>query len=812
MNKLLTGTCAVAAMLMVSACSDTWNPSSDREGRILPGISLNKEVAAPKVKARAAEEAPDAVGVDQLQLRLTPEGSDASQTWPSVADFPTGTDFAVGTYLMEAFYGDAEQEGFEKPYYYGSQTLTVLENKATPVNITASLANAMVTVTVSEAVKQYFASYATEIASSTGATIAYGNTETRPAYVKAGTVNVNVNVTKQTGVSAKLTPVTFQAEPRHHYHIAFDVNGGNTGAGQLTVTFSSAMVDEEVELDLSDQILTAPAPTLAATGFTSGVNNAFAEGTPFEDGLKVTASAQAGLRTVVMTTASPYLIRKGWPAEVDFATADAATLANLRVLGLNFRGLEGTKSRMAFLDFTAVAASLKYVEGADNSTLITLIAKDAATKASQPVELKLNVQQLIFEIADVDALAQDDTQLLFTLRYNGAPACKDVTFELQNDRGTFNAVAPASITPVAGAESTYRVALPVKPDGDVTFRLNRGTSVLPPVKVPRRTVAATVDDNRTWTTTSVITLTDASQIAQSASAKVMLSTDGVNYTAHPATASGAELHLANLTPGTAYKARVLLDGGYRSKVLAINTEAELQIPNGNLDAPTSISDSQSNWERVEFPGWGTNNTMTTSQGANYGYCRISGTIADPGRNGNCALIRTVGWGSNNSALWSVAAGAMKYSDAGLLHLGSTRAERPSGYTDREGALTTDDLECGIPFASRPKAISFWYKYSAKNGSDRGFMEVWLKDGLGNMLVHETRDLVPASAYTNVTIPLTYADNAPKGAKLYVKFLSTNNRTFLQKNDSNFSGPGFGNLNRGTYMGSQLSVDDITLSY
>lgn len=808
------GTCVAATLVMGTACSDTWNPSSDREGRILPSLDLNKEVAAPKAKARAAEEAPDAVGVEQLQLRLTPEGGETSQSWPSVADFPTGTDFPVGTYLMEAFYGSEEEEGFGKPYYYGSQTLTVLENKATPVNITASLANAMVTVTVTEAVKQYFASYAAEIASSTGAKIAYEASETRAAYVKAGTVNVNVNVTKQNGVSAKLNPVTFQAEPRHHYHIAFDVNGGNTGAGQLTVTFSSAMVDEEVELDLSDQILTAPAPTLTPSGFTSGTEIAFAEGTPFEAPLKATMMAQAGVKSVVMTTASPYLIRKGWPAEVDFATADASTLATLRNLGLQFRGLEGNKSRMAMLDFTNVAAGLKFVEGADNSTLITIVAKDAATKASAPVELKLNVQKLEMEVTDVDGLVQDDTELLFTLRYNGAPACKDLVFELQNDRGTFNPVTPASVTAVAGQPNTYRVALPVAADGDVTFRITRGTAALAPVKVVRRTVFATVDANRTWSTTAAITLTDASQVAQIAKAKVMLSTDGVNYTAHAATASGSDLLLSGLTPGTSYKAKVVIDSS-RSKVLPIVTEEQLQIPNGNLDAATTNSDSGSNWERVEFQGWGTNNPLTTSEGAHYAYCRISGTIAEAGHSGKCALIRTVGWGEGNTATGSFTgwrAGVMKHSDAGLLHLGSSRSARPSGYSGREGALTTDDLECGIPFASRPKAISFWYKYSAKNGSDHGHMEVWLKDALGNILFQASRDLAPAGAFTNVTIPFTYAANAPKGAKLYVKFLSTNNRTFLEKNANNFSCPPFANVSRGNYMGSQLSIDDVTLSY
>ena len=125
----------------------------------------------------------------------------------------------------EAFYGDENSEGFDAPYYYGSQTLTVLENKSTPVSLTASLANSMVTVIFTDAVKDYFASVSGSVESSPGLKTAYAVDETRAVYVKPGSTTVSVDVTKQSGVSAKLSPVTFNAEARHHYTVTRPARG-----------------------------------------------------------------------------------------------------------------------------------------------------------------------------------------------------------------------------------------------------------------------------------------------------------------------------------------------------------------------------------------------------------------------------------------------------------------------------------------------------------------------------------------------------------------------------------------------------------
>ena len=467
---------------------------------------------------------------------------------------------------------------------------------------------------------------------------------------------------------------------------------------------------------------------------------------------------------------------------------------------------------MALLDFSNVISHIAYVEGGDNVTEINFVAKDKVTKASEPASLKVAIEKLALDIVNIETLEPDQTELTFDVSYNGANF-DNVKFEVRNERNTWDAVKPVSIAPVSRAASVYRVVLPVAADGNVVFRVSCGSLTTEAITVSRNILGAEINENDVYARRAAVNLTDAGVVADGA--QLFLSPDGVSFTPTAATVSGTTLSFDGLTPGTSYVARVEKDG-VRSKKLSFTTEASTQLPNGNMEKDATINGSASNWQNYVFAdGWGTNNAMTTSQGGDFAYTRISGTIpTNDAHDGKAVLVRTVGWGSGNTAMGNGgSSGKTKYTDTGLLHLGGTRTTRPDGYDNREGALTTDDLECGIEFASRPASVSFWYKYSAKNSSDKGYAEVWVKDASGNTISGNVVNLDAVGTYTQIFLPLTYAEGASKAAKIYVKFLSTYDRSFLEKSDANFSGPGFGgNWGKGTYVGSELYIDDVVLNY
>lgn len=271
--------------------------------------------------------------------------------------------------------------------------------------------------------------------------------------------------------------------------------------------------------------------------------------------------------------------------------------------------------------------------------------------------------------------------------------------------------------------------------------------------------------------------------------------------------------LTGLQPGTRYSARVLIDGIY-SLPETFTTESQSQIPNGNFEQAVSFDGSDGNWENIVVPGWGTNNPMTTGVGANYAYCRISGTKAtDDAHGGSQAMrISTQGWGAGNTASGLVSTGVCKFIDAGLLHLGASRKSRPEGYTGCAGPLNTDDLQCGVPFGSRPSAVHFWFKYEPMNNADHGVAIARVYDAAGKVIAQGEVNLGSQTDYAQRSINLTYAAGAAKAARLYVCFMSTNVPDALNKDKNWLRAPAFGNTSRGEYSGSRLFIDDVTLTY
>ena len=829
MNKLLMGAIAASGLIAMSGCSDTFDPSSDSEGRILLNLDLNREVAAPKQSAKSRAGQAKEITATDLKLTLKADDGSMERSWASLTDFDNSEDFPVGMYTMEASYGSETEEGFDKPYYFGSTALRIRENETTPANITARLGNAMVTVVYTEAVGNYFSACKGEVVSVSGTQHDYTLDETRALYVQPGHVEINASFTKQNGVSGKVNVASFDAEPRNHYIVTVDANGGEVGNGVLVITFNSELATEEVEIDLSDDILTAPAPQISASGFTGGEPLTVVEGAVPAGALRMTVTAQGGVNTAVLTVRSASLREQGWPETVDFSSADAATLGRLRGLGLEFFGLEGVKSKMAVVDFTKVLQHIAYVEGGDNTSEFTLVAKDAYSKVSEPLTLSVAVEKLSLSIENVQPLAADETALVFDMAYNGTDPAANVKFQTKNTRGTWDDAVATSVEPLSRARELYRVTLAVPADGgDVVFRAVSGNVVTEEQSVVRSGAGVAMSDGDVFAKHALLSVQGAHGADLAASARVMLSTNGTDFSEYTDTAvSGSGITLNNLTPATKYYVKLDVNNGV-SKTLEFTTEVAAQLPNAGMDEwyGTQRGDYQTWWfpATSENGAWATMNAKTTStfgKGSSifsYGgtaYRATSGTMPananiakSPNANAkdgnqksgtNAALIRTVGWGSGNTAAGGLN-GECKNITAGELFLGSTDA--------------SFNAVRGMAFASRPVSMSFYAKYyTVKSGNgDFGVAEIKIKDSEGDVIAQKRVEIGETSDYTPFTLAIDYPANSRKAASIEVNFSSSGNSACLSKNSSYLSDPGFGSHQGEEYVGSQLYIDDIALNY
>lgn len=793
-----------SALTLVGCSSDSFAPS-DGTGTVELQLDVDRQVLTATPSRASLPEIVEGLTADDFTIRLV--ASDGrSQQW-SYADF-SGEKIAAGTYTLEAFYGTEGEEGFEKPYFAGSTQVVVRSDESTHAAVTTSLKNAAVTVSYSDTFKSYMTAYSASIRTAGSADgLDYPSSATDDLFVNAGEASLYVTFTTPQNQTATLKVVDFTAEAQHRYNISVDLNNGNMGDAVLTITFDdTAQVAEPIEIVLSEELLNAPAPAISATATTVNIVEGDKGNGRFD------LIAHGGLKSVKLISSGSAL-PAGWPAEAELVGGCAA------IPSLGLRGLGEAGSTAAVVDLADAISTL----GAGTASF-TLEAVDAYGKVSEadvtpsitvnaePADISINGQQVLAAGADRVTLSVD---------YNGSDI-NNVRFSYKARSGEWKDAEILSATPASRATANYNVTLKVEATySNVEVKARAGAAEAA-FTAERQTpdFTAVAPENDVFARHAVVKLSSINdEVAAdlASSARWAVSTDnGNSWTNVSATVSGTGARLEGLTPGTAYRVRATVSD--KQATAALTTEAALQAPNNGME--TWYEKSGDKYWSVFYAAaseadavWGTNNPMTTSQGgsglfANTAYRRISGTISTTDAvSGNAALIRTVAWGGTNTA--AGLASIIKYIDAGLLHLGQSRETR-NGNDSQAGALSTEDLDCGIAFASRPTSFSFKYKYSNKNSNDKGYAEIWLKDASGKIIASGNLNLDPASAYTEKTIALSYPAGAAKGAKLYIKFLSTNDSGFLTKSNDNLS---FGNVSSSsTHIGSQLYIDDITLNY
>lgn len=823
---------AAALAALMSACSGSdFGGGDEANGSIRLQLSVD---ALPVGNRASRAELGDLTGED-LKLRLTT--SDGSvREWTGLSEFEKEEKFPIGDYKLEALYGQEKDCGFDKPYIYGTAQVSVKHNQTTPVSLEAKLANSMVSVSYSEHVRKVFSTYMVTLTSDAGNPVEYPE-DVRPVYVTPGNIQMRMSYT--TGLSDEHNvPITeFKAEPQHHYRINIDINDGEIGERTMTISFDDSMTEHEIEIPL-DGLSKPSGPVMSVGGFVRDKEIEVVAGVERTEDLFCGIVARGGLKTVTLKTEGASLIDNAWPAEIDLLSVkdDAQRQTYLTSHGLNVRGLWGNQSDamadMVVIDFKDIIAHIP--DATEGKIKFSVSVSD---KYDQPgdatINLPLNVSRFRLELSDVPSEVWElEDAFAMTLTYNGGNPTEKLRLMEYNERGIESPIR-ATFTPVAGSANQYTVNVdprqPWRDDFKLFVKEEEGKMrksdehLINYVKVP----VISFPDANIWATKAYVTIHDGNDpSAYYGSEELAYSINGVDFNLKMKPVGKQNLMLIEgLTPGTKYEitARNPKDPDNVNRTLrkiTFTTEKDAQLPNAGMEDWCQTA-GESHWELI-YPGktaessaWGTNNPMTTSQGANYAYCRISGTISSDGRTGKCALIRTVGWGSGNTATGSGGnSGETKYTDAGLLHLGASRTVRPSGFGDREGTLDTDDLDCGIAFTSRPQSMSFWYKYQPKNSSDKGRALIRVIGPNGNVIAENDITLDKADAFTQITVDLSskYALQSANAAKIYVRFLSCINRDYLKKSNANFSGPGFANLSRGTYMGSQLWIDDITLNY
>lgn len=808
MNKNYLMLLALVALGLSACRSDERTPSGG--GYLAVRVAADNEVVSAASRAEG-DGIPD---VGDFSLSIAKENGELVSKWDKFSDYDAeATVVPVGTYTVSASYGDATTEGFDGLSYAGSTTANVAEGETTDVTIDCTINKARVSISYTDAFKSYFTSYSAYVSSSRGNKIDYTADETRAAYFTPGNLDVYLNVTRP-GVSGSvaLKVKTLAAEVKHEYRLTMDVDAGTS---TLNIIFNDDPEStQNVEFNISDAALNAPAPTIVAHGFTSGEAMEVVEGGSVEGTLQAYLNAPSGLAGCELVTSSAALKAQGWPEKVDLMALSAEDQQKLTELGLVMKGLGSTHDKIATVEFQNVVPYLYCTGDGNEEHFFTLTATDVYGKTTEtPLVLNVTSRNNGFAVTLPESVPYGSNTMSFTMNLEGDAS--KVTF-YYFDYGDFQQFDAENVS-ISSEGTTHTVTLTfpdplIDTESDVQFKAEYGSKTIEKafkVEDPALTLSLKNGDADVWAkhvNFQVSSNTDDGWVA-SADNVIIQYMDNKVWKNVSFTYSTTGYEVTGLSSGQSYTFRVIGkdDQTKTSAFVDITTESELSVPNAEME-DWHANPQNKNWEMWyvcnsgENPVWNTMNQLTTSDGGNYRYNANSGTIRTDGKNGGyAARIRAVGWGRNNAALGSANA---KYGTVGELYL---------GYYDSEAKKAVYD---GIEFTSRPKSLSFDYKYTPGKGGDQYYAEIVILNKQGDVATEIGRGLLrkgnSVQEWSSTSVDIVYTEEGKKlkATNMYIVFKSGD-----KSDNSSFNTvPSFGNLSKGEYVGSEFFVDNIVLNY
>lgn len=241
--------------LTLSACSEeTTNGEQKGEGRVT--IDCVATTTVDDTRANVSCTTPAA---EDFTLKIEGVGHTYTKEYATIAKFNEGDNYLRnGNYKATVVAGNVAEEGYDKAAFMGSANFTVQSRENTNVEITATIANALVKVEVTEAFKNYFVG-GYELKLNTAAGNEFDVTEqTAPIFIAPKAFTISGTATKQpaqSGVEGAVVSLNYQPEQQVKaqtlYTVKLDVE--QAGSATLEITLNETLVASfEIEQELND--------------------------------------------------------------------------------------------------------------------------------------------------------------------------------------------------------------------------------------------------------------------------------------------------------------------------------------------------------------------------------------------------------------------------------------------------------------------------------------------------------------------------------------------------------------------------------
>lgn len=835
---------AVAVSFGLASCSDEspWR-GSDTEG----GINLEFSSDARVMRQTRADDSvsPFVPAADQFSVSLTKSDGTFTKTWTGVESFNRESAFSIGDYTVAAFYGDAESEGFECPFYKGSADVHVSPGAVTDATVVATLANSMVSIRYTDKFNENFSDYSSSVQTEGHDWVVFAKSETRPAYIASSDVKVKVRLTNDAGKTVEVVPAQFTAQPRHHYVVTLDVEE-TAGGLALDVVFDDDVVAETVEISLTDELFSAPAPTVTAKGFdapTPVEMFEFAEQTAKPE---FHCFAFGGLRQATLNVVSSNGYSPAFGRRVELVGADELTQAQLASEGVDCAGFFRNVDKMGVVNLKGFIESLPA-----GTYEISLEIEDQATRVSEPVKMDVTVKPVTFSLEAPIKAEFLGSELTVDVLTNCPDIRNKVSFKVPDGN---NSMVPAEIKSVSLVDGTraegsvrlrYVLAMSSRAQAliDVEGHLrDRVANVQVSMAEPEYTITPDAYARKV-----VLRINAADEKTAKFLRDNLVYYNGDTQIPSSNIAHGADglITISSLNPSIQYlqiKAKV---AAFVKAVPEFTTEAEADVPNGTFTASTQTIDINpintggqytgtlfskpkyqliSSISRSTPDGWANvneNTCYTGSSNKNTWYL-VPSTWEENGQ----SVILSVGYShngkdvelTNQTAVYyckNAPADADLQKAAGELFLGSYSFNGTESRVD------------GIDWATRPSSLSFDYSYTSFN-NERGEAYVKVLDASGKVIAQQSLSLTASSNMTTRTVTLDGYPFGVKAARIEIGFRSTESgvtpSVYIPKGEElketaaqwDFAFPQKhpipANQYKAVATGSKLVIDNVKLGY
>lgn len=848
MKKLQQGILllALASTFGLSSCSDEspWG-GSESEGSI--ALSLQTDGRVMRHGTRADDTlSPVVPDGGAFGVKLTNADESYSKSWTTVDAFNKEKSFPIGDYKLEAFYGDSEREGFELPCFKGSADVHVSPGATTEANITATLANAMVSVRYSDTFTANFGSYSAAVQTPGHDWVVFAQNETRPAYISAGAeekTKLSITMTNAEGKTVTVEPASFETKPRRHYVITINATGNiSSGDLALDVEFDEEVVQETVNISLGDDLFNSPAPSVKPKDFQNQEELAMLEYEGSDRNPQFDIFAFGGFNEVTLNViGGDYTPTFG--RSVQLRGADALTQSQLAQEGVKVSGLFKNPDKMAVVNVKDFVENLPA-----GSYTIQLQAKDAMTRLSEPVDLKVKIDKVAYTVTSAGSVNYRADEVTVDVTTNSARLKDKITFQAPDANNRMVEAPVKRVTPITASDGqpyAYRFVLDVAPVStkeidvkSVFGRLSRNCKVA--VNAPAYNV--TVDPFARMAVLRIDTDNAALKKELVESLKVYNGNNQITASNIRRDANNGYIYVSGLSQKVTYSSLRLVLGDFDKTVGEFTTETETDVTNGNFSAKGANlttgylqvggkykAGAFNYYNRViinrEQPqGWATVNDLTCWSGSSTKntWFMVPSTYLENGY----AVIRSVGYnhngqepsrsgsfGNTNYYCENAPSDAQLQKAAGELFLGSYSF---SGSANRAN---------GLNFGSRPMSVSFEYKYVPVNG-EQAQADVMIYDAAGEVVASQTVLLSAVADMTSRTVKISNYKFGKKAAKLYIAFRSTRSGvtpavnipsgSALKESGVRLNTDYYWTLSENTYKalatGSVLTIDNVKLGY